>query len=325
MVPVKTFQVKPPASFGADQIPLGSAVEFDIQGAAGRFLSVDGNELYRTLVQLRGSSSELSRGGDNQGKWFYALPETGTYRVLYAPTLAPEIKFSWLAADDPITDPGMKPEQFSIEFGNLGKGHHLVVAPYAFFDDMGVLSSWPTHLALETKEFEFRIIPTAGYKKMFPKDQDLALLERAITDGGKSARVETLPYALREESCGYITSFRHESLEGEGWRGLRWIGGFGGDESYPSCGLGYVFAGISNDGRYLIILRADISHPDQKRLLPPRHINGTPPNTWESSDPKVETEMRLRLEKNLAGAPPSSFSPNLDDLDAVIRSLKIKR
>jgi hypothetical protein len=60
-------------------------------------------------------------------------------------------------------------------------------------------------------------------------------------------------------------------------------------------------------------------------LLPPRKINGTPPNTWESPDLEKDTPMRLQLEKNLAAADPSCFHPNLDQLDAVVRSLKLKQ
>lgn len=98
----------------------------------------------------------------------------------------------------------------------------------------------------------------------------------------------------------------------------------GGDEDYPSDNLGYIFEGISNDGRYFILIRADISHPDQKRLHPKRQINGPPGHTWESPDPKVDAPARIQLERNLAAAEPASFQPNLDQLDAVIRSLKLK-
>jgi hypothetical protein len=35
--------------------------------------------------------------------------------------------------------------------------------------------------------------------------------------------------------------------------------------------------------------------------------------------------MRLQLEKSLAAADPASFQPGLDQLDAVIRSLKLKQ
>lgn len=106
---------------------------------------------------------------------------------------------------------------------------------------------------------------------------------------------------------------------------MRWVAGLGGDEDYPGCGLAYVFVGLSTDGRYLIVLRSDISHPDQKRLMPPVEIQGSPGHTWESSDPKIQTRMRLQLEKSLAAADPASFQPGLDQLDAVIRSLKLKQ
>jgi hypothetical protein len=100
----------------------------------------------------------------------------------------------------------------------------------------------------------------------------------------------------------------------------RWVRG---DEDYRSCGLGYVFNGISADDRYMVVIRADISSPDRKCLLPPRQTHKTADGSWESSDPKVEAEMRVRLEKSIADSPPASFTPSLNQLDAVVRSLKI--
>src|SRR6266700_2412889 len=41
MVPTKTFQLKPPASFSSDQVSPGNAVEFMVEGDADRFLVVD--------------------------------------------------------------------------------------------------------------------------------------------------------------------------------------------------------------------------------------------------------------------------------------------
>jgi hypothetical protein len=234
------------------------------------------------------------------------------------------LDFSLLASDDPLVSAGIKPEEISIDFGSFAQQSQIVAVPYTEGCDEGD-ESWPTHLGLERKHFEFRIMQVAGYKKVFEKyPRAMANLESTLRPSGKPIANNKLPYIYKDTWGAYIMTARSEFFEGEGWRGLRWIAGFGGDEQYPSSNLGYIFEGISSDGRYFILIRADISHPDQKRLLPPRHINGTPPNTWESSDPKDETRMRLQLEKSLSTADPASFEPNLDQLDAVIRSLKFK-
>lgn len=325
MIPVKTFEVKPPQSFDADQIPTGQAVMFEVLAEAGRILQIETEEGYRLSVHSPGNrSKQLTGGGDSEGHSFYALPEAGLYKVLYAPTRTAKIKFSFVAADNPRFDPVIKPKRFSIDFGALAENDELTVLPYTFYEDEGILDSWPTHLGIMHGQFEFHIMSVAGYKSVFQEHESATLLQSILLNDGKNARVEELPYALTGRWCAYVMTLRKQVLQGDGWRGLRWIGGFGGDEEYPSCGLGYVFTGISNDGRYLIVLRADISHPDRKRLLPPRQINGSPGHTWESVDSKVDKEMSLQLKKTLSAADPASFEPSLDQLDAVIKSLKLK-
>jgi hypothetical protein len=82
MIPVKTFQVMPPASFSGPQLSKGSAAEFQIPGNAGQFLRVKVDEIFRVLVQPPGKdAAELKPGGDSAGNWFYALPQTGTSAV----------------------------------------------------------------------------------------------------------------------------------------------------------------------------------------------------------------------------------------------------
>jgi hypothetical protein len=254
----------------------------------------------------------------------FVLPQTATYRVLYHPgRWKAGIEFRLFESDDPTIGPGIKPEQVSIDFGFLGE-ESLKVFPYEMVCGEGD-QPWPSHLGVEKRTLEFRIMPVDAYRRMDIFNPGMAELEAALRPGGKLAVGPALPHAQRSWWGAYIMSARPQLLSGDGWRGVRWIAGFGGDEDYPSSALGYVFAGITNDGRYLIVFSSDISHPAQKRLLPARKINGTPPNTWESSDPEKETPMRLQLEKSLADADPASFQPNLDQLDAVIRSLKLKQ
>src|SRR5579871_103793 len=324
MVPSKTFSIEPPAAFGANEIPREQEVEFQLRGSAGQFLRIEATEAYRISVQAPGAPEPLGNGMDSAKALIYALPQDAIYKIFYAPWgPTRSIKFSWVASDDPAVDPGIQREQLSVDLGAFAKESQLMVIPSV--DSRGEEGeTWPAHMGIEKHDFEFRIIPIAGYEKFFPKNGELAHLKAALSTNGSKVNVASFPYSLEERWCGYVTSMRRETIAGEGWRGVRWIGGFGGDEDYPSCGLGYVFNGISDDGRYLIVLRADLSHADHKRFMPPRKTMGQPGQTWETSDPKVETEMRQRLEKSLNTADPSSFTPNINDLDAVIRSLKLK-
>lgn len=100
MVPVKTFEIQPPAAFTADQLPKDEAVEFHFAGRAGQMLRVRVGS-YRVRIQPLGGGSPLNHGWDSAGNWFYGLPETGTYRVLYAPWhTTPGIKFEFLPDND---------------------------------------------------------------------------------------------------------------------------------------------------------------------------------------------------------------------------------
>jgi hypothetical protein len=321
MVLAETFRVKPPASFGSDQISSGTAVEFLVAGGAGQFLVVDTGEIYRVSVRAaHNGSRKLSLGDDSKGRWFYALPEAGTYQVLYAPIGTPAIKFSWLNINDPLTDPGIKPDQISIEFGSFAQKNDLRVTPYVLNDDEDYWESWPTHLAVESSDFEFRIMAVAYYEKLFEKDKRMTALQSSLRAKGKNADVRQLPYP--EYKYGGLNLWAQpELLEGDGWRGLRWIAGFAQDIScaWEMGGqtLAYYFEGISNDGRFFILVRARVSNS----ALFQRFGEDCAAAESEVRNPNLNAV----FQKDVIGAKPSSFEPNFNQLDAVIRSLKLQR
>jgi hypothetical protein len=339
-VMAEPIQVKAPASFTSEQLPQNLPAHFTVAASAGQFLRVKvnlgaGNDPRESVsVQPPGSDSApleaFQKGGDCWGNFVYALRETGIYHVEFdSAGRAASIDFSLLASDDPMIDPGISSGEISIDFGPFAQRDRIAAVPYAEGCDEGD-ESWPAHLGLDNGHFEFRIMQVAGYKKVFAKYSGgagaMTNLEAALSPGGKVVASDKLVYTYKDEWGAYTMTARPDLLEGEGWRGLRWIAGYGGgDEDYPTNSLGYIFEGISNDGRYLILIRADISHPDQKRLHPRRPVHGPPGHAWESGDPKLETPARLRLEKALAVADPTSFQPSLNELDAVIRSLRLKK
>src|SRR6266700_774397 len=325
MIPVKTFQVKPPASFTPDQFPQDGAVEFLVPGSAGQALLVKLTEVgthsdpygmaSRARLEVRFldvGSPALEPGGDASGNWLYTLSQTGTYRVMLDPAgYKQNIQFTLLASGDPMVDPGIRAEQISIDFGSFARNDQLALVPYANFE--GYMDpAWPSHLGLQTKHLEFRIMPVAGYKKVFEteKDNSMARLEAALQPGAKAVAGHALPYPVYGDR-GYNMEARQELLHGEGWRGLRWIGGFGQDTACRPD-LAYVFEGITDDGRFFIMIRAAISHPATEQ----RWAKGC---TSDAEAPKINA----RLERDLAAADPGSFHPNLDQLDAVIKSLKL--
>lgn len=106
MVPIKTFEIQPPATFASDQLLQDGGVEFHFSGSAGRILRVRSEQLYRVRVQPPGGGSALKPGWDSTGNWFFGLPKTGMYFVLYAPwKRTPGIQFDFLPDDDPRSGP----------------------------------------------------------------------------------------------------------------------------------------------------------------------------------------------------------------------------
>lgn len=325
MTPIRTLEVNPPASFAAGELPLNGPIEFKVRGNAGQFLLVHVSlNNPPVTAQLPGTRGQLLRGGgDCNRNNLFLLPQTGSYRVLYlAGQWQANVDFTLFDSNDPIVGPGIRPEQVTMDFGRLAQGP-LMAVPYHVFCGEGD-ESWPTHLALESDKLDFRIMPADAYKRMAMFDPGVAKLEAILRPGAQLAVGQNVIFDHRFHWGAYILSARPQLIVGEGWRGVRWIAGFGGDEEYPRQGLGYVFSGMTNDGRYLFFLSADISHPDQKRLQPPTKTYGTPPRTWEGSDPEKDSPARMELEKSLNSVDPASFQPNLDQLDAVIRSLKLK-
>jgi hypothetical protein len=156
-----------------------------------------------------------------------------------------------------------------------------------------------------------------GLKRANPSwvgDGDLAQLER---DTSPLAVAVTPPFlSLDDAFLAHWGSL--ERVDGKSWRGLRRIAQYSQEEHELENPLMYVFAAISNDGKYFIWLWVDIEDLDapfqlsdqQKALL----IN----------DRKVWEALQRKANAALAGATPKSFKPDLNQLDAAVHSLELR-
>ncbi|MGC2365449.1 MAG: hypothetical protein WA555_10560 [Candidatus Sulfotelmatobacter sp.] len=330
--PAKTLEIIRPASFSAEQLSQNGSEELSVHGTVGQFLLVTVKNVkptdkaeYSIVVRATGTGSQalkpVREGGMCTNNWLYALPQTGTYYVAFDPKgMKYGLEFDVLGDKNPITDAGIKPEQVSIDLHGFAQKDQLALVPYAQGDACNADDLWaPSHLAVENDRFEFRIMPLEGLKALWGTDESIAHLETALHGGGAIVDAKKLPYPVWKDAANVMTS-RQEVLQGDGWRGLRWIAGYAQDGDYPAGlgymfegSLGYMFEGISDDNRYFILIRASIANPDLKQDL--------------SEDSKEEINYRLmatRLNKALAAAPPASFQPNLDQLDSVVESLKLQ-
>ena len=270
---VSPIQVTPPATFGADQLPQDGDVAFRVTGNAGQVLLVKLSEAeidpYRGVASVRvqppdASSPQLAGGGDYSNRLF-TLPQTGAYQVLFSPEgYRQTIQFRLLAGNDPMVDPGINAKEISVDFGSFARKNELGLVPYSNPEgDEG--DYWPSHLGVDKSRFEFRIMPVTGYESIFKQGQSMEHPEAALQRHGKDADVRELPYPYYKVGLNFST--RPQFVEGEGWRGLRWLASYGQDIGCWFDDSAYVLEGISNDGRFFILMRAAVSNPPLARRL----------------------------------------------------------
>lgn len=185
-----------------------------------------------------------------------------------------------------------------------------------------------------------------GIRKTLWEDDNwmkgLDRLESSLQPGGKIATPDRLPLVVFQESH-LCFSGKQQVIESETWRGMRWIGWYaqdctGGPISDPEP-MNYVFEAISRDGRYFILLFANIGYihptPDWNRILKQEDakssklVNPLPVGRERSQaiDALDEEENRLLRQSvsfHLDQAPPNSFNPELRQLDAAVDSIKLR-
>ena len=315
---IARFQITPPASFDSDKVPSDRPSEFTLTAQSGQVLRVEledgGREgnLPATVSLQTASGTAVKPITEDYcpNDSLFPLPSNSAYHVLFTPQGARKsVRLTLLEATDPLISAGTKPEQISVDLGAHDKSKAVEAKPLEITCEVG--ESWPAHILVQSNHFNLRVMQTAGYEELFRQKKHMAVLRASLRPGAKPPDAKDLPYAGSEDAAAVMTA-RAEFIKGNGWRGWRWLEGQAQDGDYPaSDGLGYTFEAITDDGRFFIRARTGISHPDIKRIHPSDVV--------EQND----TQLRLLLEKSLAAAPPSSFSPNLNDLDAIIRSLKI--
>jgi hypothetical protein len=318
--PVKTFQVKPPISFSSDQLPSTGVSEFTFDAKAGQYLQLiieqDGNRLSSpspavALVDIVTGIQLKPMDADFCLEQMFSLPTAGQYRLAFDPLgQASVIHFSILESDDPLINAGIRPEDVSIDLGVFGQGKKVIVDPYDYTCELG--ESWPSNVRVKSEKIEFRMMQSVGYSSLFPHSEEMRLLHDSLRPGAKFIEAKRLPYASSDDAAT-VMSARPELITGPGWRAWRWIEGQSQDGDFPGDYLFYTVEGLTNDGHFFFRMRAEVAHPELKRLNP------------SDSVPENDTQLRLQLEKALAIAAPDSFTPNLNQLDTVTRSLKFVR
>jgi hypothetical protein len=83
----------------------------------------------------------------------------------------------------------------------------------------------------------------------------------------------------------------------------------------------YVFAAVSKDGKYFVWFLTDVDY-----LNPPPELFKLSDQQMTQFDDghKSWESFQSRVRKGLTDASPKSFKPDLDQLDAVMRSLELR-
>lgn len=259
-------------------------------------------------------------------RWIKVLPASGVYRIVVRTRSEKQyrLRVSLLDPHDPLFDPGITADRISIASGLFLPGSKLTLKTFEPSEYMNYCTplpfdgDLPAHLWLEDKRAWLGIMSVEGLKTANPTwvmDGDLAELERS------------LPFVLllKPLFSGYDdTPLAHwgrlEYFEAKSWRGLRWLAGYYPEHDELHNPLMYVFAAISTDRKYFIWFRADIDYlnapPELSQLTDEQRARLDDPKTWENFQSKVKVA--------LTNASPKSFKPDLDQLDAVVRSLELR-
>lgn len=357
--PDGVLRVRAGQTIACSLAPTGGRGVLKFEGVSGQVLMVNRAETENflddkadklVLVPPGASESEAipMLQDDGLGCWMGLLSRTGAYQlILRRPSdKLYRLSITLMAPDDPRIDPGISPGQVSMDTTLWGTGFSLSRQPFdpPHFD--GVEDNWPAHLALVTKDFQFRVMSVEGIKNT-PWEDDrwlkgLARLESALQPGGKIPTPDLLPLAVYQDAALCFWG-KQELVEGKAWRGLRWIGWYaqdcsGGPVTDPEP-MNYILEAISRNGRYFVMVFADIAylHPssdwqrilddeDEKtaRLVNPKPVGKERSQAIDAIDEEEDRLLRHTVNLRLDQAAPSSFKPDVRQLDAAVRTLELR-
>jgi hypothetical protein len=292
-------------------IPASSREVYTVDASAGQTLLVDlengGGEVQVLAPGTTKPLPTIELAGPSV--WMNVLAKPATYQIAVRTTSKKpyDLAITLLDPHDPRLDPGVTPEQVSLDLGAFGGKAKLKLQSFTPLLKGDQNDGWPAHLSVESEKIEFKIMSLEGLKKRMAGDREwtkgLGRLEAALQPGGKTVPPEQLPPGSAEAAL--MLGAHEEIVENQSFRALRYIGFFAQDVVPPSNPLSYILQGVSRDGRYFIMMWAQSSHPSLAK-------------------PGASTPAALKeVARRLTAAAPDSFKPTLTQLDAVARSLRL--
>ena len=191
---------------------------------------------------------------------------------------------------------------------------------------------WPAHLAAVSGHVELRIMALDGMKKTYPGDtewsQGISRLESALRTREETVTPDELPLRGYQDA-GLDFWGKQKRIEGKAWTGLRWIAWYsqGGLDTPDPIPLNYVFEAISRDGRYFIMVFANVEYtnpPEELlKILRERSQLGGSAQSMEAFEGLLRS-FQPRVCRRLDAAEPDSLKPSVRRLDALVSSIELK-
>jgi len=255
-------------------------------------------------------------------QWMNVLPMSGVYHIIVTiePVKRYHLEVTLMDAHDPRLDPGITPDGVSIPEGLLPKGSRLALQEYApwpgGYGPPDIDGNLPANLSFKSEGTWLSVMRLEGLKKANSYWQEIAAeLEQTTLPDAVAAK----PTILTFDDTFLMHWGRLERFEGKSWRGWRWIGDYEQEDIELQNPLQYVFAAISNDRQYIIWLWTHID------FVHAPHGIFQLSDKESIIDSKTSAAYQQKVNAALTSASPSSFKPDLAQLDSAVRSLEFRQ
>ncbi len=309
------------------EAPPGGAEEFTLAGQAGQTLLVQFSAVNlaeggdQIAVYAPGESEKLPNSLDQGDSiqythWLNRLKRTGVYRIAIQRKTPGkyDIEFRLLEPSDPVVNPGIK--GISGDFTVLGGPPKFAVRALQP-EIMEFSQKLPAAFEAANERFYIAIRHLEGMRRMSNWPDIDKILESAVRPHAPLDEIALLPTSGGPEA-EYKLLLRPKALEGISFRAVRWLGKCVPEQDESWDPFDYHAQGISRDGRFYLLVLVDISHA-ATRALQQKIIDQNIP----SNENRLKT-MKEEAERRMTSARPSSFEPDLDRLDAMVRSIRLR-
>jgi hypothetical protein len=290
--------------------PVDAAYAIDL--AAGDWLLVTA-----PAAQVNGASTEPRLAlaapdgtvAEDAGRLVHRAAAAGTYRLSMRQGHA--IALSRYPQGHPVIDPGLRVEDVRYEARGLGGAPRgAIQPPEPRYDDVPPPSGTPARVNIELGDtITLRLYRREALRQMDLWQPDPTQHVLAFLEG--TGAIEPGPYLpvfpAGEGMLAYTA--RAERLRGACFRTLRYLAFWTQEDAWPFDRLHYFALGISQDGRYLLTLRAET----QLARAP-----GEPAQAREGRNPHYEAALTRRLQGD-----PAALTPRLSALDALVNSVTL--